>query len=484
MDDPLQHRAVVKEDSLTTRVRIVFDGSAKTLTEISLNETLMVGPTIHDDIFSLILRFRQHQYVLTGDIEKICRQFLTLSSSIFSSPILQQLARDYAKQYPKASQVLLNDIYVDDLITGFKTIKEAKEAQEEISDLLKEEGLNLRQLASNIPQVLVGIALENINQRLQLTDDKTLKTLGIVWNSKSDTIPYTVKTITPKNCVTKRTILSEVATIFDPLGLLGPVILKAKSIIQKLWVAKVDWDESIPICIHTSWVEFCIQLPQINQITFKRKIIIDNPIDNQIHGFCDASETGYGACIYIRSVDAFDQSQVNLRCSRSRVALLKTISLPRLELCGAYTLMSLYNAVKQAINISVSKKILWTDSAITLQWVNTEPHTLKTFVSNRVAAHALSRGQKPGEFIRNVMWQHDPDWLKGPELTWPMNSIPACTEDFEIKRATCLTMSLEMYPFEKFNSLIKLARVFTLCFRFIDSLKHRNSTLGSADAKS
>ncbi|XP_063994282.1 uncharacterized protein LOC135171584 [Diachasmimorpha longicaudata] len=315
-------------------------------------------------------------------------------------------------------------MYVDDLLTGFNSTEEAIETREQIIHLLRKGGLNMRQWASNNSKILEGLPHDEINQHLQLDGDKPLKTLGISWNSENDSINYTAKHIKITGAITKRKILSEIAAIFDPLGLLGPVILKAKTIIQQLWSAKLDWDESIPLHILTIWTDFCNQLSLINDLRFDRKTLVKDTITNEIHGFCDASETGFGACIYLKSTDSSGFTQTTLLCSKSRVAPLKSISIPRLELCGALTLSNLLQSVQQSINIPITKTVLWTDSMIVLHWIHTPPHSLKTFVQNRVSeiqsltescewkhvssgdnpADALSRGQLPTEFIHNQLW--------------------------------------------------------------------------------
>ncbi|XP_063988162.1 uncharacterized protein LOC135168158 [Diachasmimorpha longicaudata] len=471
----LPHHAVIKENRLTTKVRVVFDGSSKTSNGISLNETLMVGPTIQDHLFSLIIQFRSHQYVLTRDTEKMYRQFLvhpydrkyqrilwrdendeittyqlnTVTFGLSAAPFLairclQQLARDESKNFPIASGIHLKDLDVDDLLTGFDSVEDARHVQAEITQLLSTGGLNIRQWASNEDKILQGLSPEHINQHLQLYNDTTIKTLGISWDSKLDAIKYKTKPINLNNAITKRTILSIVASILDTLGLLGRVILKAKNIIQQLWAAKVDWDESVPLAIQTLWIDLCSELPLVNELEFHRKVIIKDPQEIQIDGFCEGSNVGYGACIYLKSINNQGLSQINLLCSKSQVAPIKTpVRIPRLELCGAHTLTMLYESVKKSINLPISKTILWTDSTITIHWIHTPPHTLKTFVQNRVAdiqqktmnsnencewkdvpsgdnpADALSRGQLPSEFMKDKLWLNGPHWLKQTPEHWP-----------------------------------------------------------------
>ncbi|CAK9827685.1 hypothetical protein ANTRET_LOCUS5354 [Anthophora retusa] len=393
----LPHHAVIKETSMTTKLRVVFDGSAKTDSGISLNETLMVGPTIQDDLVSHILRFRLHNYVLTGDIEKMYRQFLvrdedrnfqrilwtdssgkvqtfqlnTVTFGLTPAPFLatrclQQLADDEGHLYQYAGSVLKRDLYVDDLLTGAATLQEAVTLRNELIDLLQQAGLSIRQWASNTPTLLQGLPEGHVNVKLQSHDDKTLKTLGVAWNSQQDSIVYAVKSIATRTRITKRIILSEIARIFDPLGLLGPVIITAKLIMQKLWQLKLDWDESVPTSIHTAWTNYHTQLNLLNDLAFERHLLLPNAINIQLHGFCDASENGYGACIYLRSSDKSGKVQSRLLCAKSRVAPLKAMTIPRLELCGAHLLAKLYHSVLRSIHVKINQAIFWTDSTITL----------------------------------------------------------------------------------------------------------------------
>lgn len=254
----LPHHAVFKETSITTKIRVVFDGSAKTSSGISLNETLFIGATMQDDIFTLITRFRFYKYVLTGDIEKMYRQFLireedrpyqsilwrnetgnittfqlnTITFGLSAAPFLairslHQLATDLATNYPRAARVLLNDMYVDDFLTGFNSFEEARAVQTEIIECLKQGGLNIRQWASNNTKLLQHLPAECINQKLHLNNDKIIKTLGIYWDSESDSIKYSGFPLFENNSITKRKILSGIASVFDPLGLLGPVFFNS-----------------------------------------------------------------------------------------------------------------------------------------------------------------------------------------------------------------------------------------------------------------
>nr|XP_012135784.1 PREDICTED: uncharacterized protein LOC105661897 [Megachile rotundata] len=456
----LPHHALLKQSSATTKLRVVFDVSAKTSNGLSLNDTLLVGPTIQDDIFTLIVRFRSYNYVLTADVEKMYRQVRvhqndalyqkilwrksreqpirvfrldTVTYSIASAPFLairslQQLAKDEGDQFPLASEALLNDFYVDDLLTGTQTFDETIQLRDQLIKLTGLGNFHLRQWSPNDPKLLEDLSNQSSEKSHALDPNTVVKTLGIYWNSCNDTITYSVNTTNTQSRVTKRFILSKIAQLFDPLGLLGPVISMAKIIMQDLWKARITWDESVPQTIFLKWNEFQGQLPLLTQFIVPRNINSFNAQDIQLHGFCDASERAYGACIYVRSCNLYGEIQIRLVVSKSRVAPVKSVSIPRLELCAAVLLSKLYHKVKESIRLNFTKIRLWTDSTIALCWINTSPHLLKTFVANRVSiiqsysqaqewfhvnslenpADAISRGQLPSEFLQNQLWLNGP----------------------------------------------------------------------------
>ncbi|XP_017765119.1 PREDICTED: uncharacterized protein LOC108554370, partial [Eufriesea mexicana] len=398
----LPHHAVIKLASTTTKVRVVFDGSAKSSTGLSLNDALMAGPTIQEDLFALLTRFRAHAYVLTGDIEKMYRQFNvrprdrryqrilwrdnpdqriktyelnTVTFGLSPAPFLairalHQLAEDEAHNAPNASVILKLDLYVDDLLTGADTYEQALSLREEIVGILQSGRLNIRQWVSNEPSLLTGLSEEQIHPKF--FGDSSIKTLGIAWDPREDNIVYTVEP-TFDDRVTKRTILPAIARMFDPLGLLAPVIVTAKILIQRLWQLKVHWDESLPNDVHSEWTNYAQQFNKLNQVSFQRHVSQKSTKRTELHGFCDASERAYGACIYVRTTDENGRIKVQLLCAKSHVAPLKVISIARLELCGALLLTTLYTTVQRAYVQGFTNVTFWTDSTIVLNWLRREP---------------------------------------------------------------------------------------------------------------
>jgi hypothetical protein len=211
---------------------------------------------------------------------------------------------------------------------------------------------------------------------------------------------------------------------------------------------------------------------------------------------------GYGACLYVRSKDECGNTVVSLICAKSRVAPLKTITITRLELCGALLLARLYRETYDALNIKPSKVIFWCDSTIVLHWLKTPPHLLKTYVSNRVVevqeitspktwrhvgsednpADALSRGQLPHIFLQNRIWSKGLLWLDKDEDEWP-DQITQSIEIPELKRNTCLmTTFVELEIFRKCSSYLKLKRIIAYCLRWRSGNKYTGA-LGAAELK-
>jgi hypothetical protein len=467
----LPHHPVFKEDSTTTKLRVVFDGSAKTSSGLSLNDVQMVGPPLQNDLFNILLRFRQHQFVIKADIEKMYRQVLiednqkqyqkifwrsdvsqpvkvyklnTVTYGTSSAPFLairslNQVALDHFQNDPVISNIINNDFYVDDLLTGAETIDSVVQIRNKLTAVLATVGFNLRKWTSNSDKILTNTSESTSTQIPFLSDGLQSKTLGIQWNHSRDLIQYTIKENLNKK-FTKRTILSEISQIFDPLGLVGPCITVAKLILQEIWQLKLNWDESIPADIHTQWVQFKKDLINLNKIVIPRHVICNQPKIVEVHGFCDASERAYGACIYLKSISESGDIVIKLLCAKSRVAPLKTISIPRLELCGAVLLAQLSKRVKDSLTINIDREIYWSDSTITLAWIAGSPNRWKQFVSNRVAeiqkltnhatwrhvptsdnpADIISRGLNPSQLQKSELWLNGPQFLQTSGKYWPV----------------------------------------------------------------
>ncbi|GFV24712.1 integrase catalytic domain-containing protein [Trichonephila clavipes] len=319
----------------------------------------------------------------------------------------------------------------------------------------------------------------------------------MLWDPKVDCLTYKVK-ISDKVNFSKRDVLSEIARLYDPLGLIEPIVTKAKIFIQELWKIKLDWSEQLPPDAMEEWMNFYQKLAKVNNFKIPRCILLPATIRIEIHGFSDASERAYAAVVYIKCFNESGQSQTRLLCSKSRVAPLKTLTIPRLELSAALLLSRLVKKVVPILQLSIHKIWMWTDSTIALAWIKTEPHKLKTFVSNRVAeiqalskdyhwkhvssknnpADLIYRGCNVDELLKNEMWFSGPD-LQTDEYE-DNQLFPDPSYRDELKCAVTLSMtecSSNFYDelFNVTNNFIKLIRIFSFIFRFINNIKAKES---------
>ncbi|XP_029169999.1 uncharacterized protein LOC114939750 [Nylanderia fulva] len=231
----IPHHAVTKEDSTTTKLRVVFDASCKTSSGKSLNDILMLGPILQNSLFDIIIRLRQHKYAMAADIAKMYRQIA--NSNVFygdgtrkilykhlnSIQLLMEVAQQMISKYQNAGETIRRDFYVDDLLTGADTIGELIQLKQEIIHILSSGKFELRKWISNLAQICDQFD----NEERQITSNKSTKILGLLWNTKTDAFQYQIKLNISKNKTTKRIILANIAQIYDPLGLLDPIIVQA-----------------------------------------------------------------------------------------------------------------------------------------------------------------------------------------------------------------------------------------------------------------
>ncbi|GFW70733.1 integrase catalytic domain-containing protein [Trichonephila clavipes] len=247
----------------------------------------------------------------------------TTSAPFLATRTLKQLALDEAGNFPLGSSVVMSDMYIDDVLTGAETLLEAKELKNQLINIFAK------------------------------GDSSEIKVLGVYWNPKHDCFSFRVK-IDLHELSTKRDVLSTIARIYDPLGLLGPVVAKAKIFLQKLWMLKIDWTDLLPDTINREWRQFVESLQVVNDININRCIVVEQPEVIELHGFSDASQSAYGAVVYCKSITSDGKMLVHLIASKSRVAPTKQTTIPRLELCAAVLLAKLVHRVKQALKLNVT----------------------------------------------------------------------------------------------------------------------------------
>ena len=292
----LPMHSVRKESSTTTKVRAVFDASAKTSTGTSLNDMLLVGPTVHSSLVDVLLQFRLHRVALTADVSKMYRAialvqsdrdlhrfvwrsspqdplkdyrmtrvtFGVSASSFIANMCVKQNALDFAMEYPLAAKAVEDAFYVDDGITGADSIEGAIELHHQLQSLFSKSGFLLRKWNSSEPSVLQHIDPElRDSQSIHSMSDpeaEYTKTLGIEWNVDLDHFRLKIANCSQREEVTKRVLVSDIARTYDVLGWFSPTIVKAKILLQRLWEEKVSWDDPVPLSINQVWSRWIREL--------------------------------------------------------------------------------------------------------------------------------------------------------------------------------------------------------------------------------
>ncbi|XP_075162763.1 uncharacterized protein LOC142235394 [Haematobia irritans] len=527
----LPHHAVVKPERTSTKLRVVFNASCPTSSGMSLNDILYPGPVLQNDLVLLIIRWRFYRYVFNGDIEKMYRQILvddrhtrfqriifrtdqkfsvqdfelkTVTFGINCAPFLAirsllQLANDVENDLPLAARILRNMMYVDDALAGAHELSLAIDARNQLIAALSSAGFSMRKWTSNDERILTDIPVEDLLSEhfLEIDEDSKAKTLGIRWNAKKDIFYFSVKPISRKGDFTKREVLSIIATLFDPAGWLGPIIIVAKMLMQKIWTEKTDWDECLSESSTLRWRQFIDDYEHINNIELTRWIGFSPNCQVEIHGFSDASEKAYGACVYARIKSVHGAIQTHLLLAKSRVAPVKTISLPRLELCGALLLAELIDVLRTDLKLD-SKSIkyaCWSDSTIVLAWLQKPPASWTTFVSNRESkivdlvgkdcwghiasehnpADILSRGLRAQELDGNTLWWHGPSFIRDSNYG-SFQSQDEFHTDEECRDITAHFSYISDFEdiLVRFSSYSRALRVMAYVYKFISLLKGKS----------
>ncbi|XP_060644814.1 uncharacterized protein LOC132783576 [Drosophila nasuta] len=402
----LPHHAVLKPDSTTTKLRIVFNASSPTSNGKSLNDILHTGPILQSDLTIQILKWRFFQFVFNADITKMYRQILvdpkhtrfqrllfrtrdeklcdfelnTVTFGVNCAPylairVLHQLASDVRGRYPLASDIIANYMYVDDVLAGAHTKQAAVSAIDELRTALESAGFPLRWLA--------------------------------------------------------------------------PVVIWAKIFMQEIWKQEIGWYNSLPADLTEQWTSFLQNYSSLQDIRIPRWTKYTTGARIQFHGFYDASQSAYGAALYAR-VETAGQVSVSLLAAKTRVAPIKTVSLPRLELCGALLLAEL----SAALLPHFPAHIFWHG------WISSH------------ATDLASRGVSPQELLASHLWWKGPEWLMHSPAQWPSSVIGLDTE-LKCRAVKVHAAQVLCEDFlDRFSRFDRALRVFAYVRRFAQRFRH------------
>ncbi|GFV17531.1 uncharacterized protein TNCV_4028611 [Trichonephila clavipes] len=234
---------------------------------------------------------------------------------------------------------------MDDVLCGAASLMEAKALKNQLSGILKKGGMELHKWGSSHPELA-----SNIIGDYEFKNPIEIKTLGVSWKSQEDCFSFKIAEEL-KDSYAKRCVLSIIARLFDPLGLLGPVVARAKIFMQSLWSLKIDWIDELPSERAKEWHRFLEDFNIVRSICIGRCIMHPQATREELHGFADASEKCYGAGTYCRSQSPDGATTVKLVTSKSRVALVKSVTMPRFELCAVVLLAKLMKRVETALKM-------------------------------------------------------------------------------------------------------------------------------------
>ncbi|KAK9751438.1 Pao retrotransposon peptidase [Popillia japonica] len=362
------------------------------------------------------------------------------------------------------------------MLTGANSKEETAQIAKGVSNILKQGCFELRKFYANDPDILKDFVDDASQLKvLKFGQNENAKTLGLVWCPSTDVLKYNISDPPKGTKISKRTILSQIAQVFDPLGLLSPYIINAKILLQQLWLEKVTWDEGLPLHIHSYWTKFRSKLSSLNDLCINRHVcckdqkyielhgfsdasekaygacIYLRTIDRtELHGFSDASEKAYGACIYLRTIDRTGKIFVSLLCSKTKVAPLKKITLPRSD--------NPADCLSRGVQPDESQVLqLW--------WNGPNP------------ADCLSRGVQPDESQVLQLWWNGPSWLGKEKAEWPKQITLSKAELPETKSYTqsFISYPLLTFSFENFSNLQRLKRVLSWILRFKNNCQRKEA---------
>ncbi|CAH8428700.1 unnamed protein product [Schistosoma turkestanicum] len=521
----LPHHPVV-HPAKPEKIRIVFDCAAKHEGR-SLNDRLLSGPDLTNSLLGVILRFRQERVAVMADIEAMFHQvkvpecdrdalrFLWWTNGDFtdspeelrmtvhlfgatSSPscatfALNRTIKDNKENYDKeVYDMATRSFYVDDCLISTPNTETSYRVATQLKDMLSKGGFNLTKWITNdstLAQLLPEFNCIGPCVHIGHGDHTTCRALGISWNISDDTFRFYVGRVNEP--VTRRNVLSFVASIFDPMGYLAPVILPAKLILQKLCKMKFSWDDLIVGEELKVWRKWQGSLTHIEKIVLPRSLNAAECTGIELHMFSDASNNGYGAAGYLLLLKQQSVKECRLIFAKAKVAPIRATSIPRLELAAAVLSVKISKFIRTEMTVTILKTVYWTDSLVVLHSINNASKRFPTFFANRLVyiqeqtrpsdwryvssklnpADLLSRGFIVNQERKLKRWLSGPTFLlQGYVQQEPHQNTNACSY------INYMLSNKDLYPnenqptflsrFEAVNSWMKLQRMIAWLLRY------------------
>ena len=463
-----------------------------------------------NEILQVLTRFRVGKNALLGDIEKMYWQihlhpddqkyhgviwknrtyvFTRVSFGNLNSPPIAdrgmiRIALQKRETHPLAYEVLIKKRYMDDLVDADDEEERIMKTKKEIDEVLGDFGFSIKEWYSNNSRI--GKISQN-------------KVLGLNWEADCDSLSIVKKSVGESN-FTKRSILSSIASVWDPLGICSAVLMKGRLIFQSVVRMKTDWDkEIINEDLKQKWTNWKCQIEECSDIVIERNLVSEKSMERGgLIGFSDGSSTGFGCVVYLRWTNK-DETEVESKfiAAKGKVGPINGTTVPRMELSGSLILARLMNCVKIALNGNIKlteEDVLCTDSSTVLKWVNSEAIRYRPYVKNKIieiqdlhpvknwryipgkkniAADLISKGCNVNR-LEDII--NGPNILKVPLKEWPNLDRTRKTEegikeeeDEEegiVIKVNSAAVEESIIELEKHNDWRKLLRVTAYVMRF------------------
>jgi len=411
-----------------------------------------------------VLRFIWVDDVAKEEPELRVYRFTRVVFGVSSSPfLLNATVKYHLERFLSSNEAvvkrLLQSTYVDDIISGANSDEEAFELYSQAKEIFRQGGFNLRKFLSNSQPLQTKIDFaEELPNSDPATDStptvREVKVLVVTWNPHNDSLVLDLSDLSvaaDSLQPTKRNLVGLIGRIYDPLGFLVPITIKFKILFQKLCQSKLEWDCDLPEELLKEWKSLLADLKEAGPISIPRSYdyrVEGTPSSYTFCGFCDASTRAYAAVIYL-VIDSDINTEVKFLVSKTRVAPLRTQTIPRLELLSAFLLSKLVTSVMEALSLNLPQISVrcYTDSLVALFWIRGTTKEWRPFVKTTVseihrrvhrdlwshcpgssnAADLPSRGLTLLELFVSQLWRRGPEWLRvgfEPSLPSEVQSMP------------------------------------------------------------
>ena len=380
------------------KVRRVLNGAARFQGQ-SLNNLLLTGPDLLQNLIHILIRFRQHPHAVSADIEGMFLQvgvipddrpslrflwredpasevavfqyvrhiFGSKGSPTCANYALRRTATDNASQFPEAAQSVINNFYMDDYLESSPTAEEATRKAKDLVNLLSLGGFKFVSNVSTIPPQLEADPTSPTEGKEIPSTENSSHVLGLKWNHSTN--PEV------KRKVTQRIVLSLVSSVYDPIGLVAPYTVKARLLLKDIWrLSGQQWDDDLPPEVVTKFLERSEELPGLSDIVIPRAYFQGKVETLELHLFGDSSRNVFSAVAFLRAKvvknENQEQTQLAFVFGKARVAPMKALTIPKLELQASLLAARLRKEIEKALSLEISKTFMWSDSTTVLQWIH------------------------------------------------------------------------------------------------------------------